>query len=61
MQSEQTINVRMNDLNGIHNALEYACAFIKAGRKEMDEIAYQQLLIAYQQCRQYTDGDPDEC
>ena len=51
----------MNDLHGIHNALEYACAFIKAGRKEMDEIAYQQLLNAYKQCRQYTHGESDEC
>jgi len=60
MQREQYIKVKLSDMDGIHNALEYACAFIKADRKQMDEIAHEQLLIAYQQCRQYTNGDPDE-
>lgn len=47
------------DLQGIYNALEYACAFIKAGRKEMDEEAKAQLLNAMQQISRYTAGEPE--
>lgn len=47
------------DLQGIYNALEYACAFIKAGRKEMDEEAKAQLLVAMEQISRYTTGEPE--
>lgn len=47
------------DLQGIYNALEYACAFIKAGRKEMDEEARAQLLNAMEQISRYTTGEPE--
>lgn len=61
MQNNDTISICKNDLIGIHNALEYACAFIKAGRTQMDDVAHEQLQNAYKQCRLYTNGDPDEC
>jgi hypothetical protein len=48
-----------SDLQGIYNALEYACAFIKAGRKEMDEEARAQLLNAMEQISRYTTGEPE--
>lgn len=51
--------VLQNDLQGIYNALEYACSFIKAGRKEMDEDANVQLLNAMQQISRYTNGEPE--
>lgn len=47
------------DLRGIYNALEYACSFVKAGRKEMDEEAHAQLLVAMQQISRYTTGEPE--
>ena len=47
------------DLQGVYNALEYACAFIKAGRKEMDEEAKAQLLNAMEQINRYTAGEPE--
>jgi hypothetical protein len=59
MSNPQTIQVNTNDLNGIHNALEYACCFVQAGRKEMDATAHEQLLIALEQCRKYTNGEAE--
>jgi hypothetical protein len=47
------------DLTGVYNALEYACAFIKAGRKEMDEEAKAQLLNAMEQIKRYATGEPE--
>lgn len=47
------------DLQGIYNALEYACAFIKAGREKMDAEAYAQLLNAMDQVSRYTTGEPE--
>lgn len=55
-----TQEVLTADLVGIYNALEYACSFIKAGRKEMDSAAKDQLLNAMQQISRYTNGDPEE-
>ena len=48
-----------SDLTGVYNALEYACAFIKAGRKEMDEEARVQLLNAMEQISRYAMGEPE--
>lgn len=48
-----------SDLTGVYNALEYACAFIKAGRKEMDEEARAQLLNAMEQISRYATGEPE--
>lgn len=48
-----------SDLDGIYNALEYACSFIKAGRKDMDSVAKDQLLVAMDQIRRYSKGEPD--
>lgn len=53
------IKVRQEDLNSIYNALEYACSFINAGRKEMDQEAYNQLLVAMQQISRYTRGESE--
>lgn len=47
------------DLQGIYNALEYACSFIKAGREKMDEDAHAQLLNAMKQISRYTAGEPE--
>ena len=47
------------DLTGVYNALEYACAFIKADRKEMDEEAKAQLLNAMEQIKRYATGEPE--
>lgn len=55
-----TVIVSKADAIGIYNALDYACAFIKAGRKEMDNTAHEQLLNALAQIRRYTNGDPEE-
>lgn len=56
--TENKTLVLSSDLNGIYNALEYACAFIKAGRKEMDEAARAQLLNAMEQISRYSTGEP---
>ena len=48
-----------SDLTGVYNALDYACSFIKAGRKEMDEEAKAQLLNAMEQISRYATGEPD--
>lgn len=48
-----------SDLTGVYNALEYACSFIKAGRKEMDEEARAQLLNAMEQISRYATGEPE--
>jgi hypothetical protein len=57
---EGKVVARSADLDGIYNALEYACSFIKAGRKEMDSTARDQLLVAMEQIRRYSRGEPEE-
>jgi len=52
-----TTQVLTADIQGIHNALEYAVACIKANN--LDEIAKEQLEIALAQARRYTTGEPD--
>ncbi len=52
-----TVQVLSTDIQGIHNALEYAVACIKANN--LDDIAKEQLEIALAQSRRYTAGDPD--
>lgn len=51
--------VLSTDLNGIYNALEYACSFINAGRDKMDDVAHKQLLNAMEQIRRYSIGETD--
>lgn len=52
-----TTQVLTADIQGIHNALEYAVACIKANN--LDQIAKDQLENALAQSRRYTTGDPD--
>jgi len=52
-----TTQVLTADIQGIHNALEYAVACIKANN--LDQIAKDQLEVALAQSRRYTTGDPD--
>ena len=52
-----TTPVLTADIQGIHNALEYAVACIKANN--FDQIAKDQLEVALAQARRYTTGDPD--
>lgn len=59
MNSKLTQEVLTADLQGIYNALEYACSFIRAGRQEMDEEARAQLLNAMEQISRYTTGEPE--
>lgn len=52
-----TTQVLTADIQGIHNALEYAVACIKANN--LDQIAKDQLEVALAQSRRYTTGEPD--
>lgn len=52
-----TTEVLTADIQGIHNALEYAVACIKANN--LDQIAKDQLEVALAQSRRYTTGDTD--
>lgn len=51
-----TTQVLTGDIQGIHNALEYAVACIKANN--LDQIAKDQLEIALAQAGRYTNGEP---